>query len=49
LYSAALFSVTEGRAYSVAEYRGMLGRTGFAATEVVPTRVHCGALLAVRR
>ena len=49
LYSAALFSVTEGRAYSVAEYRAMLERAGFAATEVVPTRVHCGALLAVRR
>ena len=49
LYSAALFSVTEGRAYSVAEYRGMLERAGFAATEVIPTRVHCGALMAVRR
>lgn len=49
LYSAALFSVTEGRAYSVAEYRGMLDRCGFSATQVVPTRVHAGVLVAVRR
>jgi hypothetical protein len=49
LYSAALFSVTEGRAYSVGEYRRMLERSGFATTEVVPTRVHCGVLVAIRK
>ena len=49
LYSAALFSVTEGRAYSVAEYRRMLEATGFSVTQCLPTRVHCGVLVAVRR
>jgi SAM-dependent methyltransferase len=49
LYSAALFSVTEGRAYSVAEYRSMLEATGFSVTQCLPTRVHCGVLIAVRR
>jgi len=49
LYSAALFSVTEGRAYSMAEYRRMLEVTGFGVTQWVPTRVHCGVLVAVRR
>ncbi len=49
LYSAALFSVTEGRAYSVAEYRAMLAEAGFGVTQVVPTRVHCGVLVAVRK
>jgi len=49
LYSAALFSVTEGRAYSAAEYRRMLEATGFSVTQCLPTRVHCGVLVAVRR
>ena len=49
LYSAALFSVTEGRAYSMAEYRRMLEASGFGVTQWVPTRVHCGVLVAVRR
>lgn len=49
LYSAALFSVTEGRAYSVAEYRAMLERAGFGVTQLLPTRAHCGVLVAVRR
>jgi SAM-dependent methyltransferase len=49
LYSAALFSVTEGRAYSIAEYRRMLEASGFGVTQWVPTRVHCGVLVAVRR
>jgi hypothetical protein len=45
LYSAALFSITEGRAYSGAEYRGMLSRAGLKpAGEVVPTLIHCGVL-----
>ena len=49
LYSAALFSLTEGRAYSAAEYRAMLGATGFSpARTIAPTRVHCGALAAIR-
>lgn len=49
LYSAALFSVTEGRAYSAGEYCRMLEATGFRATELVSTRVHCGVLVGVRR
>jgi ubiquinone/menaquinone biosynthesis C-methylase UbiE len=48
LYSAALFSLTEGRAYSAAEYRGWLQAAGLQAQQVVPTRVHCGVLEARR-
>lgn len=44
LYSAALFRLTEGRAYSAAEYRGWLQERGLVAGEVVPTLVHCGVL-----
>ncbi len=46
LYSAALFSLTEGRAYSAAEYRGWLREAGLVADgAIVPTLVHCGALV----
>lgn len=48
LYSAALFSVTEGRAYSGAEYRDMLTAAGLTPGAVVPTLVHCGVLPAVK-
>ncbi len=49
LYSAALFSLTEGRAYSRAEYRGMLRAAGFVPTATTPpTAVHCGVLAAVK-
>lgn len=44
LYSAALFSLTEGRAYSAAEYRAWLESAGLQTTPIVPTRVHCGVL-----
>jgi predicted nicotinamide N-methyase len=45
LYSAALFSLTEGRAYSAAEYRGWLHEAGLTlADKVIPTLVHCGVL-----
>ena len=44
LYSAALFRLTEGRAYSAAEYRGWLVEAGLTVGEVVPTLVHCGVL-----
>lgn len=45
LYSTALFTLTEGRAYSAGEYRGWLREAGFApADRVVPTLVHCGVL-----
>ena len=44
LYSAALFNVTEGRAYSGAEYREMLSSAGLEPGPIVPTLVHCGVL-----
>ena len=44
LYSANLFCVTEGRAYSAAEYRSWLAEAGLTAGEVIPTLVHCGVL-----
>lgn len=48
LYSAALFRLTEGRAYSAAEYRTWLGEAGLIAGEITPTLVHCAVLPAVR-
>jgi predicted O-methyltransferase YrrM len=45
LYSTALFTLTEGRAYSAGEYRSWLSEVGFTPAErVVPTLVHCGVL-----
>ena len=44
LYSAALFSLTEGRAYSTKEYRSWLHDAGLRTDPVVPTGVHCGVL-----
>ncbi len=48
LYSAALFSLTEGRAYSAAEYRSWVDSAGLKTTLIVPTAVHCGVLEASR-
>lgn len=44
LYSAALFSITEGRAYSAAEYRQMLREVGLTPGPITPTAVNCGVL-----
>ncbi len=44
LYSASLFSLTEGRAYSAAEYRDWLEAAGLKPGPIVPTLVHCGVL-----
>lgn len=44
LYSAALFTFTEGRAYSVAEYRHWLRDVGLTPEDVTPTLIHCGVL-----
>lgn len=50
LYSASLFSLTEGRAYSAAEFKQMLAAAGLApADEIVPTLIHCGVLIGVKR
>jgi hypothetical protein len=48
LYSAALFQLTEGRAYSAGEYRAWLREAGCTPGEVVPTLIHCGLLPATR-
>ena len=48
LYSAALVSVTEGRAYSGAEYRQMLKAAGLTPQPIVPTLVHCGVLAGLK-
>lgn len=44
LYSASLFSLTEGRAYSAAEYRTWLTAAGLVPEPIRPTLVHCGVL-----
>jgi hypothetical protein len=48
LYSAALFTLTEGRAYSALEYRTWLAEVGLAAKAIIPTLIHCGVLEAVK-
>lgn len=50
LYSAALFTLTEGRVYSSAEYRNWLANAGFEVTEPTPrkTLIHCGVLSATK-
>lgn len=48
LYSAALFCMTEGRAYSAEEYRAWLLAAGLDPEPVVPTLVHCGVLPGVK-
>lgn len=48
LYSAALFALTEGRAYSAREYRGWLEELGLTVGSVVPTLIHCGVLPAFK-
>ncbi len=48
LYSAALFTLTEGRLYSAAEYGVWLGDAGLEARKVVPTLIHCGVLTGTR-
>lgn len=49
LYSAALFSVTEGRAYSAGEYRDLLVAAGLTPQPIVPTLIHCGVLAGVKQ
>jgi len=44
LYSIAIFSVTEGRIYSGAEYRDWLTEAGLQSGPISPTLVHCGVL-----
>jgi SAM-dependent methyltransferase len=49
LYSAALFTVTEGRAYSAAEHRAWLRAAGLEGGPVTPTLVHLGVIAGARR
>jgi SAM-dependent methyltransferase len=44
LYSASLFRLTEGRAYSAAEFRAFLTEAGLVPGPVTPTLIHCGVL-----
>ncbi|MEW4487120.1 methyltransferase [Thalassoglobus sp. JC818] len=44
LYSTALFSMTEGRAYSVQEYTQWLSAADLTVTGPTPTLIHCGVL-----
>ena len=48
LYSAALFTLTEGRAYSAGEYRAWIESAGLVAGPVAPTLVHCGVIVATK-
>ncbi len=48
LYSAALFTLTEGRAYSEAEYRGWLEAAGLDVQRRIDTLIHCGVVVAVK-
>ncbi len=47
-YSAALFSMTEGRAYSAAEYREWLEANHLKPEAIRPTLIHCGLLPALK-
>jgi ubiquinone/menaquinone biosynthesis C-methylase UbiE len=47
-YSAQLFTLTEGRAYSAAEYRAWLRAAGLASGEFVPTLAHCHVVSATK-
>ncbi|WP_422930575.1 methyltransferase [Singulisphaera sp. PoT] len=48
LYSAALFRLTEGRAYSAGEYRQWLKDAGLSPGEITPTLIHCGVLPGIK-
>ena len=49
LYSAALFALTEGRAYSAAEYQSWIRTTGLTTIGNDPTGVHCRVITAMRQ
>ena len=46
LYSAALFTLTEGRAYSASEYNGWLSNAGLLPQLPIATLIHCHAIVA---
>ena len=44
LYSAALFTLTEGRAYSAGEFQSWLTDAGLELSPIIPTLVHCAVV-----
>lgn len=44
LYSASLFTLTEGRAYSAREFQAWLVEAGLTLLPIVPTLVHCAVV-----
>ena len=48
LYSAAIFTLTKGRAYSGAEYSSWMKMAGLDPQPVFPTLIHCGVLTGVK-
>jgi len=48
LFSLNVYCVTEGRAYSGAEYRTWLSEAGLQAEPIVPTLADCGVLAGVK-
>jgi predicted O-methyltransferase YrrM len=48
LYSGALFYLTEGRAYSAAEYCQWLSEVGLVPSHILPTLAHCSVLSAAK-
>lgn len=48
LYSAALFTLTEGRAYSAAEYASWLMAAGLKPQPPISTLIHCGILAGIK-
>ncbi len=49
LYSAALFTLTEGRAYSAHEYNSWLREVRLSPTKPIPTLIHCHAIVAEKK
>ena len=48
LYSAALFSLTEGRAYSHAEYVEWMSAAKLQVSAPIPTLIHCSVIIGVK-
>ena len=48
LYSAALFTLTQGRAYSEREYKAWLTDAGLVPSNRIDTLIHCGIVAGVK-
>ncbi|MCO6456932.1 MAG: methyltransferase domain-containing protein [Pirellulaceae bacterium] len=48
LYSAALFTLTEGRAYSELEFRDWMTHAGVRPQHRISTLIHCGVLAGIK-